>query len=505
MKYHPLKILLFSVIVLLTLYGLTYFSQRITYDNGMYEEGFFINGVGLKYPTSETFFSEKGIEDEKEKSIDELIQNIEDVIPDTIEKDDISSDQKLDSIQIPKPKVVKILNLKKIDTSKIIRIDYPKNKMAFISEMDAFLNGENWRIIHYGDSQLEGDRISAYLRHRLQKIYGGTGPGFIPIVQAYENISSDVSHSKNWLRYAYFDPTTKRFDHKKYGVFNSISRFTEGLYDVSDSLNLDHIPISKASIQIFPSTKSYASNMQYTKIGLHYGNSITPTSIKVYQDNNLITQDSLINDGKYHNYQLLFQSTPQNLRYEFEGKISPDFYGLTLDGQQGVALDNVAMRGGSGLVFATLDATNFKAMSQNLDPKLFIFQYGGNSIPYIKDSLEVRDYARYMKNHIKWVSRRSPKAKILFVGPSDMSTSINGNMQTYPLLPYLNKVLREEMNKNGIAYWSMYDAMGGKNSMPYWVEQKLAATDYTHFAPSGTKIISEHLFLALYLDLNQVE
>ena len=83
-----------------------------------------------------------------------------------------------------------------------------------------------------------------------------------------------------------------------------------------------------------------------------------------------------------------------------------------------------------------------------------------------------------------------------------MTTNDNGQMKTYPLLPYLNQVLKKTCQENGIAFWSMYDAMGGENSMQHWVDQGLAANDYTHFSPSGTKIISELFFLSLYLDLN---
>ena len=52
-----------------------------------------------------------------------------------------------------------------------------------------------------------------------------------------------------------------------------------------------------------------------------------------------------------------------------------------------------------------------------------------------------------------------------------------------------------------MAYWSMFEAMGGKNSMKYWVDQKLASSDYTHFSASGTKVVSELFFVALYMDL----
>ncbi|MEO5789550.1 GDSL-type esterase/lipase family protein, partial [Gelidibacter sp.] len=215
-----------------------------------------------------------------------------------------------------------------------------------------------------------------------------------------------------------------------------------------------------------------------------------------------IKSEHLIADGSYHKFPIDLATTPSNLKIEIESKISPDFYGLTLDGNSGVSLDNVAMRGSSGTIFAGTNSGNFEKMYQQLQPELLIFQYGGNSVPYLKDSLAVKEYASYLKNHINWVKRKSSNANVIFIGPSDMTTNENGQMKTYPLLPYLNKILKQTCKDNDIAFWSMYDAMGGKNSMQHWVDQGLAANDYTHFSPSGTKIISELFFLALYLDLN---
>src|SRR5690606_39534043 len=61
----------------------------------------------------------------------------------------------------------------------------------------------------------------------------------------------------------------------------------------------------------------------------------------------------------------------------------------------------------SGTVFAGLEPNNFKKMMNQLDPKILIFQYGGNTVPYIKDSVAVENYARYIKNHIQWVRNKT--------------------------------------------------------------------------------------------------
>ena len=489
MSYSPLKIVLYIVITLLVLLGVTFLSTSKKLDNGITQEGFFIGNLHIKYPTFESFLQKSGSDRSHIKSLDSIVSNIENLVKDL---DDDQSETTL------KPKIP---DFTKIDTSKVQRINYPDNRLAFITQLRESLESGSCRIIHYGDSQLEGDRISAYLRNRLQGIYGGTGPGFIPIVQVYHQISANVTPSENWTRHAYFDPTQAKFAHKKYGAYSSLSRFTEA-YETVDSLLLDSLKIKKATINIGVPSKSYGSLRTFTKIGLHYGHTVAPTTIKVYNDDVLIKSENLIADGSYHKFPIDLTTTPSNLKIEIEGKVSPDFYGLTLDGNSGVSLDNVAMRGSSGTIFAGSNSGNFDKMYQQLQPKLLIFQYGGNSVPYLKDSLAVKEYASYLKNHINWVKRKSNNANVIFIGPSDMTTNENGQMKTYPLLPYLNKILKQTCKENDIAFWSMYDAMGGKNSMQHWVDQGLAANDYTHFSPSGTKIISELFFLALYLDLN---
>jgi len=343
--------------------------------------------------------------------------------------------------------------------------------------------------------------MSGYIRNRLQGYHGGSGPGFIPIVQAYQQISANVTPSANWKRYAAFDPTHKRFSHKKYGAYTSISRFTK-VYDFeNDSINLENIETTKATIDIGVSQRSYALLRNVTSIGLHYGNALLPISIQVYNDGELIKSDSLIVDGNYHTYSINLSVAPSNLRIELESKISPDFYGLTLDGSKGISMDNVAMRGASGTVFAAMDSENFAQMYQQLQPKVLIFQFGGNTVPYLKDSSSVRNYAANLQNHLNWTRSKTNNASVIFIGPSDMTTTDNGELVTYKLLPYLNKVLKDTCLENGIAYWSLFDAMGGKNSMKHWVDQKLATSDYTHFSPSGTKVVSELFFVALYMDL----
>ncbi len=497
MKIKPIQIALFLILILGALFGLMFLSQKEGIQKAQVrEDGFFYDGVSLKYPTYRTFM---GLDKDSSISKQDILEVTQIVTPleeePEIEKSQMADILKTDSISRP--------DFSKIDTTRIVRIRYPDSNPDFVNELKRKLSSKSCRIIHYGDSQLEGDRITGYLRNRLQKMYGGSGPGFIPVKPVYNQLSALVTPSENWFRYAMFDPTQSKFRHRKYGAYLSVSRFTEHQKKQSDSTVIDSLPIVKASVVISKSPKTYAKFRRFTTIGLHYGNCNYPVKITVYNDEQLIQQDSLIVDGRYHQYKIKTPTTPTNLKIEVEGQISPDFYGLTLDGGSRVQIDNVAMRGSSGTIFSGTDAGIYSKMARVLKPKIIIMQYGGNTMPYLKDSTAVDNYAKNVLGQIRWMRRRRKDVNFLFIGPTDMCIPVNGKMETYPLLPYLNTKLMDTCLDNNIAYWSMYDAMGGKGAMELWVEEKLAGNDYTHFTRKGTKIISELFFTALYLDLIQ--
>ena len=487
--------------VLGALFGLTFLSQKEIINNA--NDGFSYSKINIKYPTTSTFL-------EIDEDTTQTLQNLDDItnIVEPIEDEKkgeviIKADNDVvakDEKKAEKKDLASVPDLSKIDTTKIVRIKYPYENPELKDEFRKKLKGKKCRIIHYGDSQLEGDRISGYVRNRLQKMYGGNGPGFIPIKQVYDQISASVEPSANWTRHTIFGPKKDRFEHKKYGMFMTTSRFTAPVKNL-DSIDIDSLKVVEAFITVSKSNRAYRKFRTFNNIGLHYGHCYHPVSITVTNDGKLISKDTLLTDGQYHNYKIRLPNTPTNLKITLSGKVSPDFYGLTLDGSSGVLLDNVAMRGASGTVFTRSDATTYRAMSKELDPEIIITQYGGNAVPYVKDSTGVDRYVRYMKSQLNWLKRSNKNASFLFIGPTDLSTAINGKMVTYKLLPYLNEELEKMCLENNIAYWNMYEAMGGKNTMPMWVEKKLAASDYTHFSPKGTKIISELFFIALYLDL----
>ncbi|MFZ0471301.1 MAG: hypothetical protein WAL94_01675, partial [Bacteroidales bacterium] len=67
---------------------------------------------------------------------------------------------------------------------------------------DSLAAGKQVRIMFYGDSQIEGDRMTSFLRKQLRESGGGTGPGLIsPVMPVMYTRSYVVKSSANWVRY----------------------------------------------------------------------------------------------------------------------------------------------------------------------------------------------------------------------------------------------------------------------------------------------------------------
>jgi hypothetical protein len=133
---------------------------------------------------------------------------------------------------------------------------------------------------------------------------------------------------------------------------------------------------------------------------------------------------------------------------------------------------------------------------------LFILQFGGNSVPYIEDKKAAEQFANYFYYQMAFLKNVVPNACFIVIGPSDMSVKIKDSYVTYPNLENIINELRKATHKAGGVYWDMYKAMGGKNSMVAWVNSNppMAGTDFVHFTPYGTTIVSQMFYNAFILE-----
>jgi len=347
-------------------------------------------------------------------------------------------------------------------------------------------------ILHYGDSQIEGDRMTGFLRQRLQTQFGGNGPGFIPAVNVYNTVAFTEVCSPNFVRYTNFGGERLHLS-KNYGILNSVGRFTPEYHrDAQDTL-----PVTTAWVELSPNKYAYSRAKSYNNVYIHYFDCISPCKIRVYQNGNLIVTDSLKTDGEYHVYPLNFPKNPGKLKIEYDAKISPNILAYSLEGDVGVQMDHIGMRGSSGTFFGQINRNLAKTIYKEQNVDLVIMQFGGNSIPYLKDSSSVRNSVNMFRGQLLALKRLRPEAMIIVIGPSDMSTLVEGDYTTYPLLPYYVDYFKRMTKNLGAAYFDLYAAMGGKDSMVAWVNSGLAGADYIHFSNKGASIAAQKFYDAL--------
>lgn len=450
------------------------------------EEGIAVGQITLRFPALHSFFEEEQVKTDIQK----IVQ-----LADKLDSIPIELNKKQDSVPDRK------FGLKGLDSTVqlITGIQYANNNAG---ALDNFFNAllklketpSTVRVLHYGDSQIEGDRITDFIRLKYQSAFGGGGPGWmmpIPITQA---VGCRVSWSENWDRYTGFAGRDKRVSHNAYGAAAAFCRFAP--YQKS---NLDSSSI-KASLKINSNMNGGPRLASYSNVKLFYGNSSRKVKVDLYENGIFRESDSLDAGGQFRVKNFTVNGYPPMFELKFSGYDSPDVYGVSLQSNQGVIVDNFGLRGSSGTFFHMIPASQLQAFYDYLNVKLVILQFGGNALPAITNAELAANYGSFMKAQIRILRKLMPGVSILVIGPSDMSVKNGENYETHPQLENLRDAIRKAAFETNCAFFDMYDCMGGRNSMLTWVEKGIAAKDYIHFSSGGARKIATLLYAALNND-----
>jgi len=361
------------------------------------------------------------------------------------------------------------------------------------------LSGEDQliRILHFGDSQLEGDRISDYLRNRLQKRFGGCGVGLVPV--SYPNGAGGPvvqKASDNWVEYRSYGLERKQPVHKNYGLLGSYFKLHENGSAPAEA------PY-RAAVSYSRTGYVYKRFNVVEKIKVLYRNQREPLVMKYAVNDGKIQKDSLPASGDLSIKTLYLNGDFRKIDLEFESRGNPDVYGVAFDCNRGIALDNIPMRGSSGLEFTQIGRNFLREQLQKLQVKLVIVQFGVNVVPAQAESYGFYEYS--LKRQLQHIKSAAPDVSVLVVGVSDMARKKGTSFESYPNIPKIREAQKNAAFATGCAFWDLYKAMGGKNSMSSWVnaDPPMASTDYTHFTRRGARIVGEMLYNELMYEYEQ--
>jgi lysophospholipase L1-like esterase len=338
-------------------------------------------------------------------------------------------------------------------------------------------------ILHYGDSQIEGDRITGYIREQMQEKFGGLGAGLAPAIQPIPSMSVSQSASDTISRYIADGNLKQKLDNSHYGILAQMA-----LLD-------GDVTLTFASRNV---KGNYSHARSFSKISLLVGNTYEPFHARLTSGKIDVTKS--IEDPTTELQVLTWKLDAPISKFSLHLSGDAEVYGVSMDGGYGVAVDNIPLRGSSGTFFTSISNDLLSSAMKKLNVQLIILEFGGNATAYMTDEKAIASYKNKISKQISYLKRIYPSAKILFIGPADMSKKVNGVLQTYPNLEAVVGCLKEAALENGAAFWSMYDVMGGKNSMIKWVEHQpaWASKDYVHFTQQGATKIAE-LFVQTFM------
>ncbi|GAB4139651.1 MAG: hypothetical protein Fur0041_14880 [Bacteroidia bacterium] len=348
------------------------------------------------------------------------------------------------------------------------------------------------RVAYFGDSMIEGDLITQDLRKALQDTFGGYGVGFMPVTSIVAGFRTSIIHSfsKNWTDYNLSTPSAS-------GHAPGISGHTFiPVYTGAaiDSLN----PESSGASWVKYTASKFERLNKFYNVRLFYGKpegdqyvNFNGTSVKL--------------DGPYQvNEIYLNKDNPiQSFTATFSSSAPLDVYGFSMDSETGIFVDNYSFRGNSGLPLGSFSQNIMNGLHSYLGYDLIILHYGVNVV-----NSKLKDYNWYtlgMSGVVEKIRKSFPGASVLIISTGDKGYRKEGKMTTDPAVPFLVDAQRKLAEKTGSAFWSLFDAMGGHESMIKWVEGDTAYAnkDYTHFNHRGARRVGKMLYKEIINEYNR--
>lgn len=448
-----------------------------------------IFGVSVKFPS---FYSFVKVEKPHYKDISHIIRfanSLEDTVKPLPRPDSVKSVKHLSETHKAGKQLVKTDSLHLITRD----IEFPAGAdtvlFPFFNQISGLQNsGKLVRILHYGDSQIEGDRITSYLRNQLQSRFGGSGIGLFPILSCNPaSISFVYDVSNNWEKFSPLPGSMLERVHHRYGALVNFARLVHNSSIFSRDKELN------GWIELKYPNIPYPLAQQSQLCRIFYGFNKSPMMVELTQNKSVIDAEMVPPSSSLKELRWNLAS-PRNILISFTSSESPDIYGISLDGGHGIAVDNIPLRGSSGLEFTKTDLAFLSDFYRLLNVKLLILQFGVNIVPNVTSNYEY--YEKSFYKQLIALKKTVPGLSILVMGVSDVSRNGENGFESFPNIEKIRDAQKKASFDAGCAFWDLFEAMGGKNSMPSWVfaNPPLAQKDFVHFNPMGAKIIGEMFY-----------
>lgn len=343
------------------------------------------------------------------------------------------------------------------------------------------------RVAWFGDSMVEGDLLVQDLRETLQTKFGGEGVGFVPITSVTGNFRQTI-----WSQNS--------------GDWQTISILKNEEHKLPLGIGGEAFIPQNQSWVVFASAKKKKHLDFFHNAELFVYNPDSSASIDVTIDNAAFQHITIPASNHLQKIIIADKQIFQHIKILFNTKKTMYAYGVNFDSDEGVFVDNFGVRGSSGVAMGAMQPYSLLADWNNEHPyDLMIMEFGLNIV-----SPKSNKYDWFQKSFPKSIIKMEeayPEAATLLLSIGDRAINNNGVYETMEQVPVFISIQKDIAQKNKIAFWNMYDAMGGDSSMIKWVNAKprLANKDYTHINAKGGEVMGKKIYEAILFAVKRRE
>jgi lysophospholipase L1-like esterase len=331
------------------------------------------------------------------------------------------------------------------------------------------------RVLHYGDSPVTADSITADVRSLLQQHFGDAGHGFVLIAKpwAWYGHRGIELEGKGWHIAAATQVRAKDGFHGLGGVS------FEGGTGASS-----HIELAE----------------DHAQMEIHFLRQPGGGVLRVETAAQTLGDVETDGSGKQPDYQT-FPLNPGDREIKLSVERGPvRLFGVSFErNAPGVIYNSLGLNGGQvQAVVRYFDKPQWTEELQHQHPDLVVINYGTNESIYA-DYIE-RYYPGELRQVIERVKAAVPRASVLIMSPMDRGQRDgDSRITTVPTLPRLVEIQRQMASEMGCAFFNTFQAMGGEGTMARWYDSqpRLVSADFTHPLPAGARKVGVLLDQAL--------
>ncbi|MGM0578598.1 MAG: GDSL-type esterase/lipase family protein [Myxococcota bacterium] len=372
----------------------------------------------------------------------------------------------------------------------------------FYESLKATQRGEQTtRVAVYGASHVAGDWFTRVIRHRLQRVFGDAGPGFIVPSRPWKDHNqrdANIRYSRRGWDYWWVSSRHNRDD----GLY--------GLAGCTFASAADDAWCEVSTAEVSPYGRSV------DRVEVFYWEQPDGGDFYVTIDGErrerIDTEADEAGPG-YARFDL--EDGPHEVRIQPRGDGLVTLFGVAMDRDRpGVVVDSMGINGARASAQLHWDPRLFADHLTRRDPDLVVLAYGTNATGDDNDPIE--DYEKRLELVVNRVRSLAPAASCLVVGPSDRPIEVEveaeGSDEPQPAFlprPRQAQVIAAQervAHRYGCGYWDWAAAMGGDLSMVKWVhsEPRHGARDYVHHTRRGYERMADLFWDALMASYRDV-